>query len=93
MLVYMHACIDACTQEYTADSRMGLQRVHEQVRGGFARVREGYADGFTTDTRRIRRMTQILTRYSQFTAVNPSMAFVIKHYGVKPGLYIIPLYR
>ena len=93
---------------------MGLQRVHERVRDGFARVRdslrefasqssrefarvressrefarvrEGYADGFTTDIRRIRGLTQIrerihsgftrvLTQCSQFTAVNPSMAF------------------
>ena len=60
-------------------------RVCESSRG-FARVREGYTDGFTTDIRRIRGLTQIrerihsgftrvLTQCSQFTAVNPSMAF------------------
>ena len=84
------------TQEYTADSRMGSQRVHERVRDRFARVREssrefakvreGCADGFTTDIRRIRGLTQIrerihsgftraLTQCSPFTAVNPFMAF------------------
>ena len=50
----------------------------------FARVREGCADGVTTDIRRIRGLTQIHERIhsgftrvlcSQFTAVNPSMAF------------------
>ena len=103
---------------------MDLQRVHERVRDGFARVRdssreftrvgessrefvrvreslrarvrEGYADGFTTDIRRIRGLTQIrewihggftrvLTQCSQFTAVNPSMAF-------DKSLIVFPIY-
>ena len=67
------------------ESSREFARVCESSRG-FARVREGYTDGFTTDIRRIRGLTQIrerihngftrvLTQCSQFTAVNPSMAF------------------
>ena len=72
-----------------ADSRMGSRTGSRRIRESsreFARVREGYTDGFTTDIRRIRGLTQIrerihsgftrvLTQCSQFTAVNPSMAF------------------
>ena len=71
-------------------------KVAYRVQCGFARVREGYTDGFTTDIRRIRGLTQIrerihsgftrvLTQCSQFTAVNPSMAF-------DKSLIVFPIY-
>ena len=77
------------------ESSREFAKVRESSRE-FARVRERYTDRFTTDIRRIRGLTQIrewihsgftrvLTQCSQFTAVNPSMAF-------DKSLIVFPIY-